>query len=103
MRLEHCSILIPGISSFNTFSPFNYFLLLQIWVRNYQILEEQPTNAFEAHLSKEQSGQEEASTSLVDIGPRFVLNPIHIFRGSFGGKTLFENPHFTPNEIRAMQ
>jgi ribosome biogenesis protein BRX1 len=102
MRLEHCGILIPGIS-FNTFSPFNYCLLLQIWVRNYQILEEQPINALEAHLSKAQSGQEEA-TSLVEIGPRFVLNPIRIFRGSFGGQTLFQNPDFvSPNEIRAMQ
>jgi ribosome biogenesis protein BRX1 len=33
-----------------------------------------------------------------------VLNPIRIFRGSFGGQTLFQNPDFvSPNEIRAMQ
>lgn len=76
---------------------------LQIWVRNYQILEQQPTNALEAHLAKKTSGKEEA-TSLVEIGPRFVLNPIRIFRGSFGGQTLFQNPDFvSPNEIRAMQ
>lgn len=76
---------------------------LKIWVRNYQILEEQPTNALEAHLAKKQSGQEE-NTSLVEIGPRFVLNPIRIFRGSFGGQTLFQNPDFvSPNEIRSMQ
>lgn len=75
----------------------------QIWVRNYQILEQQATNALEAHLAKKQSGQEE-NTSLVEIGPRFVLNPIRIFRGSFGGQTLFQNPDFvSPNEIRAMQ
>jgi ribosome biogenesis protein BRX1 len=42
----------------------------------------------EAHLAKKESGQEE-STSLVEIGPRFVLDPISIFRGSFGGQTLF--------------
>jgi ribosome biogenesis protein BRX1 len=66
-------------------------------------LEEQPSNALEAHLVKKQSGQEEA-TSMVEIGPRFVLNPIRIFRGSFGGQTLFQNPDFvSPNEIRAMQ
>ena len=75
---------------------------MQIWVRNYQILEEQPTNALEAHLAKKKSGQEDA-TSLVEIGPRFVLNPIRIFRGSFGGQTLFQNPDFvSPNDIRAM-
>ena len=84
-------------------SHLTLFLLFQIWVRNYQILEQQPTNALEAHLAKKQSGQEEA-TSLVEIGPRFVMNPIRIFRGSFGGQTLFQNPDFvSPNEIRAMQ
>jgi ribosome biogenesis protein BRX1 len=71
-------------------------------VRNYQIVEEQPTNAKEAHEIKRKSGREEA-TSLVEIGPRFVLNPIRIFRGSFGGQTLFQNPDFvSPNEIRAI-
>jgi len=80
-----------------------FLSLLQIWVRNYQILEQQPTNALEAHLAKKQLGQEEA-TSLVEIGPRFVMNPIRIFRGAFGGQTLFQNPDFvSPNEIRAMQ
>lgn len=40
----------------------------------------------------------------MEIGPRFVMNPIRIFRGSFGGQTLFQNPDFvSPNEIRAMQ
>jgi ribosome biogenesis protein BRX1 len=66
-------------------------------------LEQQPTNALEAHLVKKVHGQEEAS-SLVEIGPRFVMNPIRIFRGSFGGQTLFQNPEFvSPNEIRSMQ
>lgn len=75
---------------------------VQIWVRNYQILEEQPTNALEAHKAKKLSGQTNA-TSLVEIGPRFVLNPIRVFRGSFGGQTLFQNPDFvSPNELRAM-
>ena len=81
---------------------YNLALLFQIWVRNYQILEQQPTNALEAHLAKKQLGQEEAS-SLVEIGPRFVMTPIRIFRGSFGGQTLFQNPDFvSPNEIRSM-
>ena len=79
------------------------FLTSQIWVRNYQILEQQPKNALEARLTKEQAGQEKA-TSLIEIGPRFVLNPIRIFRGSFGGQTLFQNPDFvSPNELRAVQ
>lgn len=66
-------------------------------------MEEQATNAKEAQQAKKLSGQEE-STSLVEIGPRFVLNPIRIFRGSFGGQTLFQNPEFiSPNEIRAIE
>ncbi|KAM9307186.1 ribosome biogenesis protein BRX1 homolog [Pholidichthys leucotaenia] len=50
----------------------------RIWFRNYQIIEE--------------------DASLVEIGPRFVLNLIKIFQGSFGGPTLYENPYFqSPN------
>jgi len=80
-----------------------YFADDKIWVRHYQIVEDQPTNAMEQHLSKKQLGQD-AATSLVEIGPRFVLNPIRIFRGSFGGQTLFQNPEFiSPNEIRALE
>uniref|UniRef100_A0A8C7QDF3 Ribosome biogenesis protein BRX1 homolog n=1 Tax=Oncorhynchus mykiss TaxID=8022 RepID=A0A8C7QDF3_ONCMY len=53
----------------------------RIWFRNYQIIEE--------------------DASMVEIGPRFVLNLIKIFQGSFGGPTLFENPHFeSPNAHR---
>jgi len=33
-------------------------------------------------------------------GPRFVLNPFKIFEGSFGGPTLWHNPHYTsPNVV----
>ena len=40
--------------------------------------------------------------SLVEIGPRFVLTPIRIFEGSFGGPTLFANQEFvTPAAMRA--
>ncbi|XP_054842868.1 ribosome biogenesis protein BRX1 homolog [Eublepharis macularius] len=53
----------------------------RIWFRNYQITEEDAT--------------------LVEIGPRFVLNLIKMFRGSFGGQTLYENPHYqSPNMHR---
>jgi hypothetical protein len=75
----------------------------QIWVRNYQILEEHPSNAKEAHSEQKLHGSQ-MKTSLVEIGPRFVLNPIRIFRGSFGGQTLYQNAQFvSPNAIRAME
>lgn len=42
----------------------------------------------------------EEDASLVEIGPRFVLNLIKIFQGSFGGATLYENPHYqSPNMV----
>merc|ERR1719494_1223505 len=54
----------------------------RIWVRNYQIINQN-------------------DMSLTEIGPRFVLNLIRIFDGSFGGSTLYENAHYvSPNEHR---
>ncbi|NXF41355.1 BRX1 protein, partial [Nyctibius bracteatus] len=45
----------------------------------------------------------EEDASLVEIGPRFVLNLIKIFQGSFGGPTLYENPHYqSPNMHRRL-
>lgn len=41
---------------------------------------------------------------LVEIGPRFVLEPIRIFSGSFSGSTLWYNQNYiSPNVIRAVQ
>jgi len=41
---------------------------------------------------------------LIEIGPRFVLNPIRIFRGSFGGQSLYVNEDFVnPNVERALK
>uniref|UniRef100_A0A2P2HWB0 Ribosome biogenesis protein BRX1 homolog n=1 Tax=Hirondellea gigas TaxID=1518452 RepID=A0A2P2HWB0_9CRUS len=54
----------------------------KIWFRNYQILEE--------------------DAELAEIGPRFVLNPIKIFDGSFKGISLWENPAYkTPSSMRS--
>lgn len=40
-------------------------------------------------------------TDSVQVGPRFCLNPIKIFGGSFGGPTLYENPFYvSPNQVR---
>merc|ERR1719187_746406 len=53
----------------------------RIWFRNYQILKD--------------------NGELAEIGPRMVLNPMRIFKGSFGGVTLYQNPNFkSPNHIR---
>ncbi|XP_071954500.1 ribosome biogenesis protein BRX1 homolog [Antedon mediterranea] len=53
----------------------------RVWFRNYQVVEE--------------------DGSLVEIGPRFVLNPIKIFAGSFSGQVLYENAAYkSPNLLR---
>uniref|UniRef100_A0A804NSR5 Brix domain-containing protein n=2 Tax=Zea mays TaxID=4577 RepID=A0A804NSR5_MAIZE len=42
--------------------------------------------------------------TLIEVGPRFCLNPIKIFGGSFGGPTWYENPYYiSPNQIRALE
>jgi len=51
----------------------------RIWFRNYQIIEE--------------------DGSLAEIGPRFVLNPVKVFGGSFGGDTIWENSQFIPPAV----
>merc|ERR1712037_934852 len=74
----------------------------KIWVRNYQIMYKRPSDAREALRMKKIHG-ESISTCLIEIGPRFVLNPIRIFRGSFGGQTIYQNDKYcSPNYIRSL-
>jgi len=75
---------------------YSFSIIPQIWVRNYQIIDQQPIESKEIKKRKD-------ITSLVEIGPRLVLNVIRIFRGSFGGQTLYKNDDFVaPNFIRSM-
>lgn len=68
-----------------------------IWFRNYQI--SVPHN----ESDKLPRGGLDKMT-LIEVGPRFCMNPIKIFAGSFGGPTLYENPFYvSPNQIRALQ
>lgn len=40
---------------------------------------------------------------LCEVGPRFVMNPVKIFNGSFGGEPLWENPDYvSPSKHRQM-
>ncbi|XP_047341846.1 ribosome biogenesis protein BRX1 homolog 1-like [Impatiens glandulifera] len=68
-----------------------------IWFRNYQI------SAPHSEIDKVDRGGLDKMT-LVETGPRFCMNPIKIFGGSFGGPTLYENPYYvSPNQIRALE
>ncbi|KAF8912032.1 Brix domain-containing protein [Gymnopilus junonius] len=62
----------------------------KIWFRNFQIIEKDPLQP---------NGPPQ--TTLVEIGPRFVLTPIRIFEGAFGGATVYSNPEFiSPAVVR---
>ncbi|KAI1004327.1 Ribosome biogenesis protein [Podosphaera aphanis] len=79
----------------------------KLWVRNYQINETETTKASKSDdnsTSKEKSSgkSKENELNLVEIGPRFVLTPIVIQEGSFGGPIIYENKQFiSPNQIRS--
>eukprot|EP00732_Lithocolla_globosa_P005110 Lithocolla_globosa_v1_NODE_5071_length_1309_cov_356.782297.p1 type:complete len:339 gc:universal NODE_5071_length_1309_cov_356.782297:130-1146(+) len=63
----------------------------RIWFRNFEIKDKTV-------------GLNLSETNLVEIGPRFVMTPIRIFQGSFGGPTLYQNDHYvSPNEVRRQQ
>ncbi|PXF46611.1 Ribosome biogenesis protein BRX1 [Gracilariopsis chorda] len=64
----------------------------RIWFRHYQIVD--------AALNQKAIDNSVHST-LVEIGPRFVMAPIKCFSGAFQGATLWQNPSYIgPNEIR---
>jgi len=77
----------------------------KIWIRVYEIRESDKTN------KKSTEGEKEAKVapskdglpdvSLIEIGPRFVLTPIVILEGSFGGPVIYENKEYvSPNQVR---
>ena len=55
----------------------------RIWFRNYQIVE-----------GSEEAQLQVNGISMIEIGPRFVLNPVKLFAGSFGGATIWSNENF---------
>lgn len=64
----------------------------RIWFRHYQIVD--------AALNQNTLDKSVQST-LLEIGPRFVMAPIKCFSGAFQGATLWQNPSYIgPNEIR---
>ncbi|PYH57966.1 Brix-domain-containing protein [Aspergillus niger CBS 101883] len=76
----------------------------KIWIRVYEIRESEPGKKSEDGADakptpKSKDGQPEVS--LVEIGPRFVLTPIVILEGSFGGPVIYENKEYvSPNQVR---
>lgn len=91
----------------------------KIWVRNYEIREVEKAKGekdsegndivpeSDKSSSKKRKGAPNAElkdtdVSLVEIGPRFVLTPIIIQEGAFGGPIIYENKRFiSPNQVRS--
>ncbi|KAL1900859.1 Ribosome biogenesis protein brx1 [Ceratocystis pirilliformis] len=83
----------------------------KIWVRTYQINEVEAgklaaDGAEETvkKTTKKHTGMPGLNTDvqLVEIGPRFVMTPIIIQEGSFGGPIIYENKEFvSPNQVRS--
>lgn len=68
-----------------------HYLDKKIWFRHYQI---QP----ETELDKNDPERQQ----LIEIGPRFVLDPIRIMSGSFSGQTMYLNPFYmSPTALRS--
>ncbi|KAI5287450.1 Ribosome biogenesis protein brx1, partial [Ascosphaera atra] len=101
-----------------------YYVDGKIWIRVFEIRETEggsATNvpderAEKLKLPTEDDGEDkkkqkkskhnrygsEPEISLVEIGPRFVLTPIVILEGSFGGPVIYENREFvSPNQVRS--
>ncbi|KAF3479824.1 ribosome biogenesis protein BRX1 [Arthroderma uncinatum] len=87
----------------------------KIWIRVYEIRETDvatATKKAEEELEKAAKEKKKKSKgtsatkggpeiSLVEIGPRFVLTPIVILEGSFGGPVIYENREYvSPNQVR---
>lgn len=84
----------------------------KVWVRHYQIVvtkatitddsDEDEDMEKEEPTSKKGKKRQEEKTELTEIGPRFVMTPIVILEGSFGGPVVYENKEFvSPNAVRA--
>jgi ribosome biogenesis protein BRX1 len=77
----------------------------KIWIRVYEIRESESGNkkkdGEEVTEKPAHNPKDGPEISLVEIGPRFVLTPIVILEGSFGGPVIYENKEFvSPNQVR---
>ncbi|KAL4972566.1 Brix domain-containing protein [Aspergillus desertorum] len=76
----------------------------KIWIRVYEIRESEGGNKKDGEEATDKPAhnpKDGPEISLVEIGPRFVLTPIVILEGSFGGPVIYENKEFvSPNQVR---
>jgi ribosome biogenesis protein BRX1 len=64
-----------------------------VWFRNYQ-----------AVVPLDKRRPDASSLSLVEVGPRFCLQPVRLFEGAFAGRVIYENGEYVPpNAVRALR
>ena len=70
----------------------------KIWFRHYQIVEKDVAKLLGRGgiTTGEAAPGSSSDPVLVEVGPRFVLDPIRIFQGSFSGTTIWKNHQFVP-------
>lgn len=75
----------------------------KVWIRVYEIREEDKDKKDVVEALEEAADAEKGvpDVSLVEVGPRFVLTPILVQEGSFGGPIIYENKQYvSPNQVR---
>ncbi|KKK18714.1 ribosome biogenesis protein [Aspergillus rambellii] len=78
----------------------------KIWIRVYEIRESESGNKTKSEGNEDGAkpaikSKDGPELSLVEVGPRFVLTPIVILEGSFGGPVIYENKEYvSPNQVR---
>lgn len=66
----------------------------RVWFRHYQIVNQ--------HEEKFTAEDDIEKLMLIEIGPRFCLQPIKAFDGTMGGEALWQNPtYITPSKFRS--
>jgi hypothetical protein len=69
----------------------------RVWFRHYAVVD----RAADVKAAAKLLAAGEQPVTLVEIGPRFVLDIVRIFAGSLGGPTLYSNPRYmSPNRLR---
>ena len=72
---------------------FNYYDE-RVWFRVYQVV-----NQYEEKFTEKDDIEK---LTLIEIGPRFCLQPIKIFDGTMGGEALWQNSSYiTPGKLRS--
>lgn len=74
----------------------------KIWVRNYEI-QSKVKNLSDYEKSIENSIEEDDDDlQLIELGPRFIMTPVLILEGCFGGPKIWENENYvSPNRYRS--